>query len=476
MRPTLLNPALLLSLLLSSLVCAGCGSDDDDDSASGDDDDSAAAFAPSYEFESRFKTGESSVSNGGQMFRQVLISNIKSYVGDLTGKLDDPTNPLDPALIASQLNSYYAWNGDLLANEHGISATPAASQIYFSDIHESGKSLSGKIAGADSGQHVDWSTALAGWNATGSVSPEGLVQAWFNELQAQAVDWSNGTYPLDPAGAPVSEVYKTAAGHDLQQLLHKFMMGAVSFSQAADDYLDEGLTKDNTAAADIGKAYSDLEHAWDEGFGYYGASRNNDAYSDDEIKASWCNDENSDGAIDLKMECNWGHSVNAAKRDVGSASGTATTDFSAGAFDAFLAGRSLIHTADGALSATQMTELEGYRTTAISNWEMAIASTVVHYINDVLGDIEEFGTTGYNFDDHSNHWSELKGFALSLQFNPYSPLSDTDFEALHGHIGMAPVLPTATAAEITAYETALNDAKGILATAYGFDAGNVAAW
>jgi hypothetical protein len=41
---------------------------------------------------------------------------------------------------------------------------------------------------------------------------------------------------------------------------------------------------------------------------------------------------------------------------------------------------------------------------------------------------------------------------------------------------MAPVLPTATAAEITAYETALNDAKGILATAYGFDAGNVAAW
>ena len=481
----------LLTLLLANLLCVGCGGDDDDsaigddddsaigdddDSATGDDDDSAAAFVPTYEFDSRFEAGESSVSNSGQMFRQVLISNIKSYVGDLTGKLDDANSPLDPTLVASQLNAYYTWNGDLLSNEHGISTTPAASQVDFSDIHSSGKSLSGKIAGADSGQHVDWSTALAGWNTTGSVSPDGLVQAWFSELQTQAVDWSNGTYPLDPDGAPVSAVYKTAAGHDLQQLLQKFLMGAVSFSQAADDYLDEGLLKDNTAAADTGKPYSALEHAWDEGFGYYGASRNNDAYTDAEIEASWCNDENSDGAIDLKMECNWGHSVNAAKRDLGSASGTAPTDFSAGAFDAFLAGRSLIHTADGALSATQMTELEGYRTTAISNWEMAIASTVVHYINDVIADMGDFGSNDYSFDSHSKHWSELKGFALSLQFNPYSPLSDADFETLHGHIGMAPVLPTATAAEVTAYETALSDAKGVLATAYGFDAGNMAGW
>ena len=298
MRPPLLSPAVLL-LVLACLLCVGCGGDDDDsaigddddsaagddDDTAGDDDDSAAAFAPAYEFDSRFEAGMSSVSNSGQMFRQVLISNITSYVGDLTGKLDDTTSPLDPTLVTSQLDAYYTWNGDLLSNEHGISTTPAASQVYFSDIHSSGKSLSGKIAGADSGQHVDWSTALAGWNTTGSVSPDGLVQAWFSELQTQAVDWSNGTYPLGPDGAPVSAVYKTAAGHDLQQLLQKFLMGAVSFSQAADDYLDEGLTKDNTEAADTGKPYSDLEHAWDEGFGYYGASRNNDAYTDADANA-----------------------------------------------------------------------------------------------------------------------------------------------------------------------------------------------
>jgi hypothetical protein len=55
-------------------------------------------------------------------------------------------------------------------------------------------------------------------------------------------------------------------------------------------------------------------------------------------------------------------------------------------------------------------------------------------------------------------------------------LSDNDFVTLHGYIGMAPVLPTATAGEVAAYETALNDAKNVLAAAYGFDAGNVAVW
>ena len=463
---------------------------DDDDSAAGDDDDSAAAFVPTYEFDSWYEAGESSVSNSGQMFRQVLISNIKAYVGDLTGKIDAPNSTFDESTVAAELNAHYNWNGDLLANPHGISTTPAPSQTLYSDIHSSGKSLSGKIAGAaseESTQQCDWTTCFKGWDATGITNPDSLVQAWFDELQAAAVAWDAGTYAQDPDNNAVSGVHKTAGGHDLQQLLQKFLMGAVSFNQAADDYMDDatagkGLLADNTAAVS-GKPYTALEHAWDEGFGYYGASRNNDAYTDAEVKASWCNDENGDGAIDLKKECNWAHSVNAAKRDIGSAGGAAPTDFSAGAFDAFVAGRTLIHTANGALTTAQMSELETHRTNAINNWERAIASTVVHYINDTLGDMAKFGVTGqanaddnYSFDDHTKHWSELKGFALSLQFNPYSDLSDTDFEQLHTYIGMAPVLDNATQAEKDAYETALGNAKTLLGQAYGFNAANLAAW
>ena len=63
--------------------------------------------------------------------------------------------------------------------------------------------------------------------------------------------------------------------------------GAVGFSQGADDYLDDdtegkGLLADHTAA-DEGKPYTALEHAWDEGFGYFGGARNYLLYTDEEI-------------------------------------------------------------------------------------------------------------------------------------------------------------------------------------------------
>ena len=53
----------------------------------------------------------------------------------------------------------------------------------------------------------------------------------------------------------------------------KFLLGAVAFSQGADDYLDDdvagkGLLVFGYIPAE-GKKYSALEHAWDEGFGYF---------------------------------------------------------------------------------------------------------------------------------------------------------------------------------------------------------------
>ena len=47
------------------------------------------------------------------------------------------------------------------------------------------------------------------------------------------------------------------------------------FSQGADDYLDddvqEGLLASHIPAED--KAYSGVEHAWDEGFGFFGGAQ-----------------------------------------------------------------------------------------------------------------------------------------------------------------------------------------------------------
>ena len=110
---------------------------------------------------------------------------------------------------------------------------------------------------------------------------------------------------------------------------------------------------------------------------------------------------------------------------------------------------------------------------AVGAWEKAISATCIHYINDVLQDMATFGSSGYSFSSHAKHWGELKGFALGLQFNPISPLSDADFEAVHTLLGDAPVLPTDSVEQIEEYETALKEARALLGAAYGFDAANL---
>jgi hypothetical protein len=104
---------------------------------------------------------------------------------------------------------------------------------------------------------------------------------------------------------------------------------------------------------------------------------------------------------------------------------------------------------------------------------MAAGATAVHYVNDVLRDMNTFGTGDYNFGDHAKHWSELKGFALWMQFNPRSPLSDADFASIHEHLGMAPVLPSASASEVSDYRVSLIAARGLLAEAYSFAPENI---
>jgi hypothetical protein len=106
-------------------------------------------------------------------------------------------------------------------------------------------------------------------------------------------------------------------------------------------------------------------------------------------------------------------------------------------------------------------------------WEGAIAATVVHYINDVLQDMGTFGTADYDFSSHAKHWSEMKGSALGLQFNPRSQVSVEDFGSFHALVGDAPVLSDASPEAQSDYATNLLAARELLAQSYGFDEANV---
>lgn len=468
---------LLSPLLAIGLGVSACDADADVDTDTVDTDvgDTDAPSATSYAFAGR-DGGADSVAYSGQIFRHLLIDEMKRYLGGLTQDLDEGDVIPAEGDIEDALDFYYRFDSSTSGSvELTVSTSPAAAQATWDGV-STDKDLTGKIAGNDSvTDHVDWSSEFQGWD--GASSPEALVEQWFALLDEAAVARANGTIPDDPEGDPVPAVFVTADGLDLQQLLEKFLRGAVAFSQGADDYLDDdvdgkGLLADHTTLVD-GKPYTALEHQWDEGFGYFGAARDYPTWTLDEIADTGHRDSvEADGAIDLLTEACFGHSTNAAKRDRGSAS-SAPTDFVGEAWEGFHQGRALIASVQGALSDDQLAALKAHRDQAVGAWEKAIASTVVHYINDTLQDMGDIGTDDYAFADHAKHWGELKGFALSLQFNPRSPLSKATFGELHDLIGDAPVLSDASASARDAYAADLRSARAMLGTAYGFDAANL---
>lgn len=449
-----------------------------------------------YVFESRFSPGESAVAYNGQAYRHALIEAMKTDIGGLTTILDDDSyNPADAQAVFDRLNFYYEHDGDSAGDVPlGFSTDPPAAQATFGD-YPSTANLNGKLAGNDAvTDYKDWSTEFVGWSdasiaASGGdeSTPEGLLQAFMWTLADAAYQRSIDVIPNEPGTTtPVAQVYVTETGLDLQQLIQKFTLMAVTYAQVSDDYLhrdptqvEKGILASN--AQDEDKPYSALGHHWDEGFGYFGAARDYVLYTDGEIAASgdgradWqgYHDTDGDGAIDLLSERNWGASVNAAKRDLGA---TDATDFTLEAISAFYQGRLLILNAGDTLTAEELDALEGHAGAAIAAWEKAIAATIVHYINDVIADTQAIDGSGYVFADHAKHWSEMKGFALGLQFNPNKMISDSDFADLHTAMGDAPVLATAPMPQRTMYIADLMDARTILMNAYGFSQANVENW
>ncbi|MCW8880537.1 MAG: hypothetical protein OQK51_26040 [Kangiellaceae bacterium] len=170
-----------------------------------------------------------------------------------------------------------------------------------------------------------------------------------------------------------------------------------------------------------------------------------------------------------------GNSQNAAKRDRGTASLTNPTDFTAAAFNALLNGRKIINDNIGAeLTTAQMDELVAQRDIVVEYWEKSISATVVHYINDTLADLDQLGTNDFNYDDLAKHWSEMKGFALNLQFNRFSPLTDENYTQLHTLLQDAPVVSPQEA--LDQYKLDLRAARDLLQQAYSFEAEHVENW
>ena len=462
-----------------------------------------------YAFASAFEPGASSVNYSGQTARHLLISGLTAALSYLTER------PGEGDAIAAELWFYIAGTGADVT-PHGFTVRGGELVVpgpNYGDV-STGKNLIGKIAGGDgagggettrliNGEFFGWSDGM-----DADPVPAELVRWFVDRLSAEASDGETPliAVPEDPS-LPAATVTVDAHGRDLAQLLTKFVGGAVSFSQGTHDYLQTDFAAN--LARDGDSSFSVAEHHFDEAFGYLGPARDLLDYTDVDAAAAGGRvthqrgyfDTNDDGDIDLRSEFVFGHAQNCAKRDAGAGEGAeGNTDFTTDLMRGFITGRQIIASASlaGELSDIQRMALDREIRVIATTWEKCVAATVIHYINDTTTDIDQFESPNFqdaaNFLNLAKHWSEMKGFALALQFSPFSPFRDDsvadinvdDLKHVLALMGDAPVLADGSRmglppvaghqAAVDAYRADLRMARDILQTAYDFAPETVATW
>lgn len=224
-----------LSLCVIGTLFSSCSSDDDNN-GSGENQVEAPA---TYQFE---RNGMTSVSYSGQTTR-ILMGE------ELINALKDPSFTEDQleAMFNHQEGDMDFSNPDLNASNKSVRSKTAASFDYFSS------------------------------NTTDANAIKADFDGWIEE-QVEDVypNWANTATPgnagqLQEAGG--STRYVNGKGLELNQAVNKGLIGALMADQLMNNYTSADLLAQFEAANDAetlvsDKNYTDMEHDWDEAFGY----------------------------------------------------------------------------------------------------------------------------------------------------------------------------------------------------------------
>lgn len=436
-----------------------------------------------YDYSSQF-TRSSSVSYDGQIFRNVLMEDIKGVMnaqnrGQYNGTVSEAKNVL---LSFYKYDEFTDLTGAGVIDGFSEFKVPATftdgstafitEGFFYSDIQSPGKDLYSKMAGVDNSLRRGKLYGVKGFN-----TPDDLLISWFDAFAKNAVEGKAFTVPngnLEPQ--TLTGAYVEPNGLDYAQLTQKFLYGAVAYSQAARDYLstdlgpNKGLNADNTEPGKPGATYTAMEHHFDEGYGYFGAARDFLAYTDLEARTKTSIDTDGSGDISMKTEKNLGMSINSSRIDLTAAD--QNMDLSNQIMTAFLQGRELITKKP----AGYKTYVEAQAQVILTGWEKTLAGVTIHYINKTIKEYKEYGTQTYLFSDFAKFWGEMKGYALSFQFNPKALMNDATFDEIHELMGDAPVLPHASQSEVQAYITKLETARELMRKTYDFTVNNTLNW
>ena len=223
-----------LSLCLIGALTTSCSSDDDN-SGGGND-----VVAPAtYQFE---RNGMTSVSYSGQTTRILMAEELIDALKD-------------PSFSEMQLDAMFN-------HQEG--------DIDFSDasLNASDKSIRSKTAAS-----FDFFTS----NTTDANAIKADFESWIAEQVADVYpNWANTATPGNPGqltenGGSVR--YVNAKGLELNQAVNKGLIGALMGDQLMNNYISKDLLAQFEATNDsetlvTDKNYTDMEHDWDEAFGY----------------------------------------------------------------------------------------------------------------------------------------------------------------------------------------------------------------
>lgn len=319
-------------------------------------DDTGYSIPDTYSFSD--SDGNNTVSYTGQQQRLDMLSEMVTYM--------KTANTSGTEVNAQTLKDMFANSGYTWQDDDGLGLNSTTKQL---------KNKCFEIHRDDFEGWMDDLAVASQSDQPGSNGQAGVVVSTTNPSKQYLFD-SNGIEHI--------------------QLIEKGLMGAVFYYQATSYYLSEsqiGNAVSNSSPVDPsgGKYYTEMEHHWDEAFGYFGVPIDFPATTTDRFWGKYCNGR--DGVLNTNNEM----------------------------MDAFLTGRAAIANDD-------MAEKEAQVAAVRNAWQDVCAGTAIHYLNDAKANLAD--------DALRNHQlSEAYAFTWSLLYNEGGDFSQSDVNTALDYLG-----------------------------------------
>jgi len=354
---------LLFSAVLAGATLVSCSSDDDSLNPEGENNLNVPA---TYNFE---RDNSSTVDYNGQTTRLQMT-------GEILSNFNDFDNASEELLL------------NMFANENAPFAN--------SDLNESSKSVKSKVAASSS------------YFSTNTVESTEIKNDFENYISGQMTVVKSNKDQLAEAGVAGQIAdgdgvrFVNEKGLEFNQAFAKGLIGALLVDQTLNNYLsvavlDEGdnRTNNDEGITEEGKAYTTMEHKWDEAYGY--------VYGDPSIPVA--NPNSVLNESDDRLLFNYLGRVDADEDFAGIANET---------FEAFKTGRAAIVAGD---YSTRNEQIQIIR----ENLSKVIAVRAVHYLQGGKAALAE-----NNMGSAFHELSEGFGFIYSLKFT-HNPATEAPY-------------------------------------------------